>query len=195
MHPTWTNRVESSTIRRTALCLLVAVIWTIAACSGETDSESREPETVPRIVSVPLPPGLHEIWWNQTGLFLTEDEGTWVERLDRLCRASMELQEHPVVRDHDAAVSLADEFIVADGLRPDLDAEYREHVRIAAVTALWLMVTHPGVCWDNAPQEFLEAGWRNRPEPLQSNFDGVQLMTDEAQAQVVARFEQQQDRP
>ena len=95
------------------------------------------------------------------------------------------------MRDHDAAVALADEFIVTDGLRPDLDAEYREHVQNAAVTALWLMVTHPGVCWDNAPPEFLEAGWRHRPKPLQLNFEGVQLMTDEAQAQVIARFEQQ----
>lgn len=184
------NRINSSAVRRPALCLLVAMIWTIAACSGETDSESREPETVSRIVSAPLPPGLHQIWWNQTGLLLTEDEGTWVERLDRVCRASMELQEQPIVRDHDAAVALADEFIVTDGLRPDLDAEYREHVQNAAVTALWLMVTHPGVCWDKAPPEFLEAGWRHRPKPLQLNFEGVQLMTDEAQAQVIARFEQ-----
>ena len=184
-------------MRGTALCLLVAMTWTIAACSGEIDNESREPEAVPRIVSAPLPPGLHEVFWNQTGLFLTEDEDIWVERLDRLCVASMELQEHPIVRDHDAAVALADEFIVMDGLRPDLDAEYREHVRTAAVTALWLMVTHPGVCWDKAPPEFLEAGWRHRPRPLQLNFDGVQLMTDEAQAQVMARFEQQrqQDQP
>lgn len=174
-----------------ALCLCAAMTWTIAACSGETGSESREPETVSRIVSAPLPPGLHEIWWNQTGLLLTEDEGTWVERLDRVCRAAMELEEHPIVRDHDAAVALAEEFIVADGLRPDLDAEYREHVQMAAVSALWLMVTHPGVCWDNAPQEFLEAGWRHRPKPLQSHYVGVQRMTDEAQAQVIARFEQQ----
>ena len=173
------------------MCLLVAVICPVPACSGEMDGESREPERVPRIVSAPLPPGLHEIYWNQTGLLLTGDEDTWVERLDRACRASMELREHPVVRDHDAAVALADEFIVTDGLRPDLDAEYREHVRMAAITALWLMVTHPGVCWDNAPQEFLEAGWRNRPEPLESHYVGVQRMTDEAQAQVMARFEQQ----
>ena len=107
----------------------------------------------------------------------------------------MELQEHPIVRDHDAAVALADEFIVADGLRPDLDAEYREHIQTAAVTVLWLMVTHPGVCWDKAPPEFLEAGWRHRPKPLQIGLDGVQLMTDEAQAQVMARYKQQQDRP
>ena len=101
------------------------------------------------------------------------------------------------MRDHDAAVALADEFIVMDGLRPDLDAEHREAVRMAAVGALWLMMTHPGVCWDNAPPEFLEAGWRNRPKPRQSHFGGVQLMTDEAEAQVIARFEQQRhrDRP
>ena len=129
------NRIESSTMRRTALCLCAAMIWSISACSGGTGSESREPETMPRIVSAPLPPGLHEIWWNQTGLLLTVDEGVWVERLDRACRAAMELEEHPIVRDHDAAVALADEFIVADGLRPDLDTEYREHVRVAAVTA------------------------------------------------------------
>ena len=186
------DRFDSSTVRGTALCLLVAVIWTVAACSGEAGSESREPETVPRLVSAPLPPGLHKIFWNQTGLLLTEDEDTWVERLDRLCRASMELQEHPVVRDHDAAVALADEFIAMDGLRPDLAPEHREHVRSAAVTALWLMVIHPGVCWDKAPPEFLDAGWRHRPKPLQEHFGGVQLMTDEAQAQVIARFEQQQ---
>ena len=189
MHPDMRpNCIGSSAMRRTALCLLAAMIWTIPACSGETGGESREPETVPRIVSAPLPPGLHEIWWNQTGLVLTEDEDTWVERLDRVCRASMELQEQPVVRDHDAAVALADEFIVTDGLRPDLEAQYREHVRMAAVTALWLMVTHPGVCWDKAPQEFLEAGWRHRPQSLQLDFDEVQLMTDEAQAQVIARL-------
>ena len=99
------------------------------------------------------------------------------------------------MRDHDAAVALADEFIVADGLRPDLDAEYREHIQTAAVTVLWLMVTHPGVCWDKAPPAFLEAGWRHRPKPLQIGLDGVQLMTDEAQAQVMARYKQQQDRP
>lgn len=87
-------------------------------------------------------------------------------------------------------MALADEFIVTDGLRPDLDAEYREHVRVAAVTALWLMVTHPGVCRDKAPPEFLEAGWRHPPKPLPLNFEGVQLMTDEAQAEVSARFEQ-----
>ena len=185
------NRIESSTMRGTALCLCAAMIWTIAGCSGETDSELREPETVPRIVSAPLPPGLRQVWWNQTGLLLTADEDTWVERLDRVCRASIELQEKPIVRDHDAAMALADEFIVADGLRPDLDAEYREHVHIAAVTALWLMVTHPGVCWDKAPPEFLEAGWRHRPEPSRLDFDEVQLMTDEAQAQVTARLEQQ----
>ena len=62
-----------------------------------------------------------------------------------------------------------------------------EHVRMAAIGALWLMVTHPGVCWANVPQEFLEAGWRNRPEPLQSPLDGVQLMTDEAQARAEYR--------
>ena len=106
----------------------------------------------------------------------------------------MELEEHPIVRDHDAAVVLADEFIVMDGLRPDLDAEYREHVQTAAVAALWLMVTHPGVCWDKAPPEFLDAGWRHRPKPLQLDLDGVQLMTDKAQAQVIARFEQQRQR-
>lgn len=191
------NSIESSTVRGTALCVCAAMIWTIAACSGQTDSESREPETVPRIVSAPLPPGLWEIFWNQTGLLLTADEGIWVERLDRACRAAMELEERPVVRDHDAAVALADEFIVADGLRPDLDAEFREHVRMAAVGALWLMMIHPGVCWDNAPPEFLEAGWRNRPKPLQSNLAGVQLMTDEAEAQVIERFEQERhrDRP
>lgn len=189
------NRIGSSSMRRTALCLFAAMIWSVPACSGETGRESHEPTTVPRIVSAPLPPGLHEIWWNTTGLFLTEDEDTWIERLDRACRAAMELQEHPIVRDHDAAVALADEFIVADGLRPDLDAEYREHIQTAAVTVLWLMVTHPGVCWDKAPPEFLEAGWRHGPKPLQIGLDGVQLMTDEAQAQVMARYKQQQDRP
>ena len=184
------NRIESSTMIGTALCLLVTMAWITAACSGEIDGESRESETVPRMVSAPLPPGLHEIYWNQTGLLLTEDEDTWVERLDRACRASTELREYPIVRDHDVAVALADEFIVTDGLRPDLDAEHREHIRMTAVSALWLMVTHPGVCWDNAPQEFLEAGWRNRLKPLESHYGRVELMTDEAQAQVMARFEQ-----
>ena len=182
----WGPTTPERPCEQLGICPTVA----LGAASGVSPPDAREPETMLGIVSAPLPPGLHQVWWNQTGLLLTEDEDIWVERLDRACRAAMELEEHSIVRDHDAAVALADEFIVTDGLRPDLDAEHREHVRMAAVGALWLMVTHPGVCWDNAPQEFLEAGWRNRPEPLQSPLDGVQLMTAEAQAQVTARFEQ-----
>ena len=106
----------------------------------------------------------------------------------------MELKERPIVEDHDAAVALAGEFIVADGLRPDLSPEHREGIQMAAVGALWLMMIQPGVCWDRAPAEFVKAGWRNHSEPLSSNYGGVQLMTDEAQAKVIARFEQQQRR-
>ena len=41
------------------------------------------------------------------------------------------------------------------------DAEYREYVRIATVTALWLMVTHPGVCWNS--DHTLQVNYRALP--------------------------------
>ena len=171
-------------------CLLVGIMWVTAACGADTEGVPSI-VTPPSMVSAPLPPGIREIWWNQTGLLLTVDEDVWVDRLDRLCRTAVKSEKDSPAWNRDGALALADEFLAADGLRPDLQSDQRESIRWSASGTLWTMIVQPGVCWDRVPPNFLEAGWRgDRSVPPAQDVNVRQRMTDEAQAHVASRFEQ-----
>ena len=139
----------------------------------------------------PLPPGTWEVWVNQTGLSLYRGEAVWADRLDRVCKSALDPDIDSPVWDREAALALAEEFAVADGLRADLPPESRQRFLHGAAGALWIMIVQragpdePSVCWDRAPQEFLDAGppggggWNTPPHGFDSH------MTDEALAAVI----------
>ncbi len=185
------------------LALSVAVVAVLAgACSGshvgggtpvgvEVEDAGQAAQAAGRLgVKPPLPPGTWEVWVNQTGLSLYRGEAEWADRLDRVCKSALGPDIDSPVWDRQAALALAEEFAVADGLRPDLPPESRQRFLQAAAGALWIMIVQragpdePGVCWDRAPQEFLDAGppsgggWGIPP-----GFDSH--MTDEALAAVI----------
>ena len=105
------------------------------------------------LVASPLPSGTREIWWDATGLRATILEHKWIDRLNRACNTPME----DPVWDRDAALALAEEFILEDGGEPS--PELVE----AGADALWRMTAEPpsGACsWHYPPgtfePEFLE---------------------------------------
>ena len=145
-------------------------------------------------VKPPLPWGVRDIWYHQTGLPLTVDEEVWADRLDRVCKMALGPDIDSPVWDREAALALGEEFADADGLRPDMPPDWREQFLRGAPVTLWLMIVQrtgldePSVCWDRVPREFIEAG----PPPSggqgpPSGFDSH--MTDEALAAVKARFD------
>lgn len=185
---------------RSRLALAVAAVSLLAAaCSGGSvnldrgngdmgaDADAR--------VTPPLPWGVREIWYNQTGLLLTVDEEVWADRLDKVCKTALGPDIDSPVWDREAAQALAEEFAVADGLRPDLPPESRQQLFHALASGtLWIMIVQragpdgPSACWDRVPREFLETkplgggGW-SRPPGFET------LMTEEALAAVQARFD------
>ncbi|MYL10839.1 MAG: hypothetical protein F4010_01540 [Cenarchaeum sp. SB0669_bin_11] len=144
-------------------------------------------------VKPPLPPATWDAWLNGTGLSLYAGEAAWADRLDRVCKTALGADLDSPVWDRDAALALAEEFVVADGLRPDLPPQSRQQLLHAAARALWIMVVQragpdePSVCWDRAPQEFLDAGPPGRAWSMPPGFDSH--MTDEALALAVERSE------
>ena len=138
-------------------------------------------------VKPPLAAGTWDVWMNQTGLSLYAGEAVWADRLDRVCKTALGPDIDSPVWDQQAALALAEEFAVADGLRPDLPPQSRQQFLDAAAGALWIMVVQragpegPSVCWDRAPLEFVgtgpptRGGW-SMPEGFDSH------MTDEALA-------------
>ena len=145
-------------------------------------------------VKPPLPWGVRDIWYNQTGLQLTVDEEVWADRLDRVCKAALGPDLDSPVWDQAAGLALAEEFVDADGLRPDVPPDWRERFLRGASATLWMMIVQrigldgPSVCWDRAPREFIAAGppsFGGQGQP--PGFDTH--VTDEAQAAVKARFD------
>lgn len=137
-------------------------------------------------VKPPLAPGTWEVWMNLTGLSLYAGEAVWADRLDRVCKTALGADIDSPVWDQQAALALAEEFAVADGLRPDLPPQSRQQFLDAAAGALWIMVVQragpegPSVCWDRAPIEFVATG-----PPTRGGWnmpDGYSHMTDEALA-------------
>ena len=137
-------------------------------------------------VKPPLPPGTWDVWMNQTGLSLYAGEAVWADRLDRVCKTALGPDIDSPVWDRQAALALAEEFAVADGLRPDLPPQSRQQFLSAAAGALWIMVVQragpdgPSVCWDRAPLEFVGRGPPGGGWSMPEGFDSH--MTDEALA-------------
>ncbi len=100
------------------------------------------------LVVSPLPSGTREIWWDATGLRATILEHKWIDRLNRACNTPME----DPVWDRDAALVLAEDFILEDGGEPS--PELVE----AGADALWRMTTEPlsGACPWHYPADTLE---------------------------------------
>ena len=152
-------------------------------------------------VKPPLPPGTWDVWRNQTGLSLYMGEAVWADRLDRVCKTALGPDLDSPVWDWEAGLALAEEFVDADGLRPDLPTEWRERYLRGAVTTLWIMIVQSAgpdeasVCWDRVPREFLEKGPPAGPGPAPAAGTGLPPgfdthMTDE----VVAQLEEWSDR-
>ena len=176
----------------------VAVALVAAACSGDAVGAG-ESQAVDEVrVRPPLPWGVRDIWYHQTGLLLTVDEDVWADRLDRVCENALGADVDSPVWDRQAAQALGEEFAEADGLRPDLPPQWREQFLSGLSTTLWIMIVQrtgldgPNVCWDRVPPEFLDAGLRaggstGGQTQLPPEFDT--RMTDEALAAVKARFD------
>ena len=181
--------------RATLLVSLAAITLLAAGCSGQAEP-SRDLEAVDEVrVRPPLPPGTWDVWMNQTGLSLYAGEAVWADRLDRVCKTALGPDLESPVWDWEAGLALAEEFVNADGLRPDLPSEWREKYVRGAVTTLWIMIVQkagpdgPSVCWDQVPREFREKGPPVDPSPppavaagLPPGFDTH--MTDEVWAQL-----------
>ena len=149
----------------------IALALLAAGCSGDAEP-SHDLGSVDEVrVRPPLPPGTWDVWRNQTGLSLYVGEAAWADRLDRLCKTALGPDLDSPVWDWEAGLALAEEFVDADGLRPDLPSEWRELYVRSAVTALWIMIVQkagpdePSVCWDQVPPEFLEKGPPAGPGP------------------------------
>ena len=179
-------------IRCPRLALSVAAVaLLVAACSGEAGPSPESPAVDESGVRPPLPPGTWEVWLNQTGMSLYVGEAVWADRLDRVCKTALGPDRDRPVWNREAALGLAEEFAVADGLRPDLPPESRQRFLHAAAGALWIMIVQragpdePSVCWDRAPQEFLDTGPPGGGWSMPPGFDSH--MTDEALAVVIER--------
>ena len=179
--------------RSTLLVSLAATTLLAVGCSGEAEP-SRDLEAVDEVrVRPPLPPGTWEVWLNQTGLSLYVGEAVWADRLDRVCKTALGPDLDSPVWDRDAALALAEEFAEADGLRPDLPPESRQQLFHSAAGALWIMIVQragpdePSVCWDRAPQKFLDAGPPGGGWGMPPGFDTH--MTDEALAVATERVD------
>lgn len=176
----------------------VAVALLASACSGDA-VVAGESQAVDEVrVRPPLPWGVRDIWYNQTGLLLTVDEEVWAGRLHRVCETALGADVDSPVWDREAAQALGEEFAEADGLRPDVPPEWREQFLSGLSTTLWIMIVQrtgldgPNVCWDRVPSEFLDAGPHVGGSPggstqLPPGFDTH--MTVEALAAVKARFD------
>ena len=67
----------------------VAVALLAAACSGDA-VVAGDSQAVDEVrVRPPLPWGVRDIWYHQTGLLLTVDEDVWADRLDRVCKTAL----------------------------------------------------------------------------------------------------------
>ena len=182
--------------RRVRVLISLALVTLLAAgCSGEAEPSPESPAVDEVRVRPPLPPGTWDVWRNQTGLSLYRGEAVWADRLDRLCRTALGPDLDSPVWDWEAGRALAEEFVDADGLRPDLPSEWRERYVRSAVTALWIMIVQkagpdePSVCWDQVPPEFLEKGPPSGPGPAPAVGTGLPPgfethMTDEVWAQL-----------
>ncbi len=145
-------------------------------------------------VRPPLPSRIRGAWTSRTGLVLNLYESDWADRLDRVCKTALGADIDAPVWDQEVALALADEFVTADGLRPDLAADVWESFRQNAARALWSMVVFgseeggPSVCWDSVPATFIQAG---PPPDGPSSFPaGLEpYMTADAQAQPAAAAE------
>ena len=182
----------------------VAVALLAAACSGDA-VVAGDSQAVDEVrVRPPLPWGVRDIWYHQTGLLLTVDEDVWADRLDRVCKTALGAEVDSPVWDREAAQALGEEFAEADGLRPDLPPRWREQFLSGLSTTLWIMIVQrtgldgPNVCWDRVPPEFLDAGPRAGGSTSGSTGGSTQgqlppefgtHMTEEALAAVKARFD------
>ena len=72
---------------RLALAAVVVALL-VAACSGEADPSPESTAVDEAGVRPPLPWGVRDIWYNQTGLLLTVDEEVWADRLDLVCKTA-----------------------------------------------------------------------------------------------------------
>ena len=181
---------------RLALAAVALALLTVG-CSGEPEPSLESQAVDEAGVRPPLAPGVRDTWANMTGLMLNVDEDLWAHRLDRVCKTALGPDLDSPVWDREVALALAEEFAIADGLRPDLPPESRQQFLRGLDGALWIMIVQragpdgPSACWDRAPQEFLDrgppggdsrGGWSLPP-----GFDSH--MTDEALAVVSERFD------
>ena len=183
------------------LALAVVALALLAGCSGEAEP-SHDLGAVDEVrVRPPLPPGAWEVWKNGTGLSYYVGEAAWADRLDRVCKTALGPDLDSPVWDWEAGRALAEEFVDADGLRPDLPSEWRERYVRSAVTTLWIMIVQkagpdePSVCWDQAPREFLEKGPPAGPSPALAVATGLPPgFETHMTAKVVAELEEWADR-